>query len=292
MIPATDVDAACEAGLAVLGRLEQSDKWLQYELPKIRASSNKEDSLPVKRKAGEGSHSIVKNTISDLKEVKIELYTIDDVPKALHEWMFQLLKCNMKEIYLQARDTGWSDQSKRSELSEAGARFLVARVKAQSAGNDGGTRKKRSVGDGAQESDPSPGSEIIEQEGTISDVPIGFLYFQFTMEDCSDPDLAAELIGSNLLEDGFQVPVMYCYELQLDKDYRRGGLGKHMLKIMEELGKAWKMRKAMLTVFKHNTDAIGFYNSMRYEIDAISPSNCLPARRAQRVSYEILSKRL
>jgi GNAT superfamily N-acetyltransferase len=48
--------------------------------------------------------------------------------------------------------------------------------------------------------------------------------------------------------------VLYVYEIQLEDDVRRRGLGKHMMRTLELLAFKADMRKIMLTVFKHNPE--------------------------------------
>lgn len=98
--------------------------------------------------------------------------------------------------------------------------------------------------------------------------PVAFIHFRFDLDD--------------------NIEVLYCYEIQLEKDVRRKGLGKFMMQILELLAFQSQMKKVILTVFKHNHAAVNFFvNVLKYEIDESSPSlfdiNC---------SYEILSKKI
>mmetsp|Transcript_6133 Transcript_6133/g.25950 ORF Transcript_6133/g.25950 Transcript_6133/m.25950 type:complete len:165 (-) Transcript_6133:2230-2724(-) len=61
------------------------------------------------------------------------------------------------------------------------------------------------------------------------------------------------------VEDG--EAVLYIYELQVDEKVRGKGIGKHMLKLLEEVAAHMKMSKVMLTVHKSNERAITFYRS-------------------------------
>ncbi|OZJ06619.1 hypothetical protein BZG36_00315 [Bifiguratus adelaidae] len=108
---------------------------------------------------------------------------------------------------------------------------------------------------------------------------VGFLMFQFVWEET--------------MEDDAEVQAIYCYEIQLISEVSGKGIGSHLMKLLEDIGRAWDMEKAMLTVFRANQGAFHFYREkLGYELDEISPSACLPPRRAQRFDYEILSKRL
>ena len=49
---------------------------------------------------------------------------------------------------------------------------------------------------------------------------------------------------------------------------------QRLMLLMELMAKRLKIKKLMLTVFKDNTKAMGFYlNKMNYDIDATSPRN-------------------
>jgi ribosomal protein S18 acetylase RimI-like enzyme len=48
------------------------------------------------------------------------------------------------------------------------------------------------------------------------------------------------------------------------KESRGKGLGSYMMKFMEEAGRAFGMRKSMLTVFKSNDRALQFYKRLGY----------------------------
>lgn len=83
------------------------------------------------------------------------------------------------------------------------------------------------------------------------------------------------------------VSVVYCYELQLDKASRSLGLGKHMLGTLECIGKHFRLRKVVLTVFNSNKKAFNFFISQGYMIDESSPQNF-----SVETFYSILSKPL
>ncbi|CAO3687321.1 unnamed protein product [Umbelopsis vinacea] len=107
----------------------------------------------------------------------------------------------------------------------------------------------------------------------------GFMLLQMVQEETMDDDILAD--------------VAYCYELQIDKKERGKGLGEHFMKLLEEIGKCWKMDKVMLTVFKANTKAFNFYTKkLCFELDEISPGKCLSPWQARSFDYEILSKKL
>nr|CAG4637546.1 EOG090X0MNC [Ceriodaphnia reticulata] len=84
----------------------------------------------------------------------------------------------------------------------------------------------------------------------------------------------------------YGLPVLYCYELQLELECRSKGLGRFMLQILELMAFKANMKKVVLTVFLHNLNAVGFFKSLGYSVDETSPLNTLE----EQFDYEILSK--
>ncbi|KAL7752522.1 hypothetical protein RI367_002056 [Sorochytrium milnesiophthora] len=110
--------------------------------------------------------------------------------------------------------------------------------------------------------------------------PVAFVMFQFTLEDAAD--------------DGVEIDVVYCYEMQVARSHQGRGIGRRLMRLMETLGGKWGMHKAMLTVFKDNRQAMGFYEKLGYTIDEISPSQWTDedGQALDSESYEILSRAL
>uniref|UniRef100_A0A336LVB1 N-alpha-acetyltransferase 40 n=1 Tax=Culicoides sonorensis TaxID=179676 RepID=A0A336LVB1_CULSO len=75
--------------------------------------------------------------------------------------------------------------------------------------------------------------------------------------------------------------VLYCYEMQVESEYQRKGLGAFMMKALEHIVQHFKMEKLVLTVLKNNPDAVKFYHRLGYKKDETSPDD---------EDYEILSK--
>ncbi|XP_022114874.2 N-alpha-acetyltransferase 40 [Pieris rapae] len=82
----------------------------------------------------------------------------------------------------------------------------------------------------------------------------------------------------------FGDPVLYCYEVQVEADGRRRGLGQRMLRVLEKLAAATRMRFVRLTALTHNPSAAAFFRACGYSLDETSP----PKEEASH--YEILSK--
>ena len=100
----------------------------------------------------------------------------------------------------------------------------------------------------------------------------GFVHFRFEYDDDESPSCA----------------VLYIFEIQIEADYRRCGLGKQLMGIAERIGREQSMTKVVLTVFKTNQQAMGFYTKkLQYEIDELSPS-----KFGENADYEILSLKL
>jgi len=89
--------------------------------------------------------------------------------------------------------------------------------------------------------------------------------------------------------------VLYVYEIQIDEEFQRKGLGKFMMQVLEMLAFKADMRKIMLTVLKHNESATKFFKShMKFEFDETNPQDDLQWNEkftdVEQVDYEILSK--
>ncbi|XP_071798167.1 N-alpha-acetyltransferase 40-like [Asterias amurensis] len=107
-----------------------------------------------------------------------------------------------------------------------------------------------------------------DAEGT----PVGFVHFRFDLD--------------------FEEEVVYCYEIQLTEGIRRKGLGKFLMQILSLIAHKTQMRKVMLTVFKDNTSAYGFFkNVLNFDVDETSPSLYDPMNEED-YDYEIMSKEI
>ncbi|KAI9785809.1 MAG: hypothetical protein M1835_003239 [Candelina submexicana] len=106
-----------------------------------------------------------------------------------------------------------------------------------------------------------------------SSVVGAFLSFMFTIEDNHE--------------------VAYCYEIHVADQLRGHGVGKHLMGVMEDIGRSVGVEKAMLTVFLKNEAGMRFYERLGYAEDDFSP----PAKRlrnglVKKPNYVILSKAL
>lgn len=97
-----------------------------------------------------------------------------------------------------------------------------------------------------------------------------FAHFRFCYDDDDEPENV----------------VIYVYEIQVCRSFRRQGLGRRLMAIIEAIGKAADLPKVMLTVFRKNTAALQFYQTkLDYIIDESSPS-----KHGEVEDYEIVSK--
>ena len=59
-----------------------------------------------------------------------------------------------------------------------------------------------------------------------------------------------------------QIPVLFVYELAVAPDYQNAGLGRWLMERAYEIALQTRMHKVMLTVFKENQRALGFYQKL------------------------------
>ena len=112
-------------------------------------------------------------------------------------------------------------------------------------------------------------------DGWNKDSLVAFTHFRFEVNDDDHPT----------------EEVLYLWEIQVQDAYRRYGLGKRLMTIMEVIGMQMKMKKVMLTVFKNNQPALEFYRKkLKYGIDESSPTNYESGPDDEEADYEILSK--
>lgn len=92
-----------------------------------------------------------------------------------------------------------------------------------------------------------------------------------------------------------RLPVIYIYEIHLfNREGCRGnGVGNKLMKLVETIGRSAGVVKCMLTVFTTNLRAEGFYRSLGYSEDQISPrARVLKSGKVNKPEYFILSKDL
>lgn len=81
--------------------------------------------------------------------------------------------------------------------------------------------------------------------------------------------------------------VLYCYEIQIEKAYRRKGLGRFMMKVLELLAIKADMLKIMATIFKNDPPEVAFFKDcLKFETDETSPFDDV----YEQFEYEIVSR--
>lgn len=86
------------------------------------------------------------------------------------------------------------------------------------------------------------------------------------------------------------VPVLYIYEIHLEKDVRELGLGAHLMQLAEGIARNVGVKKVMLTCFLSNAKALAFYHRRGYAVDACSPEARVTRRKTVKTDYVIMSK--
>jgi len=101
------------------------------------------------------------------------------------------------------------------------------------------------------------------QEGTA----VAFSHFRFDMD--------------------YDDEVLYCYELQVEQAFRRKGLGRFMMKVLEMLTIKADMLKLMCTIFKKDKPMVEFFRTaLKFEMDETSFVDTVH----EQFEYEILCR--
>mmetsp|Transcript_5100 Transcript_5100/g.6663 ORF Transcript_5100/g.6663 Transcript_5100/m.6663 type:complete len:240 (+) Transcript_5100:292-1011(+) len=99
---------------------------------------------------------------------------------------------------------------------------------------------------------------------------VGFCHYRFNYDDDEYPSCVA----------------LYLYEIQVSSTFQSKSIGQFLMQVLNQIAQQASMSKVMLTVFKANQRAMGFYTQkLQYKIDATSPS-----QTKHYADYEILSK--
>jgi ribosomal protein S18 acetylase RimI-like enzyme len=216
------------------------------------------------------------------------------------EWVFDLTKRNMKTLYDETAKKGfsewrWSESKKREEIFSHESRFIIARERA--------TRDIATRGTVSQKIEPTLSNEecgghknISQLSRSSSDIAAesGFTSASSLNKDAVfESSQRQQLLGRPLAFISFRLvsegplEVLYVYELQLEPETHRKGLGRHLMTTVELVARTAGFQSVMLTVLKKNVGAVDFYTKkMKYEIDDDSPSQ----NGDKRAPYEILSK--
>lgn len=126
--------------------------------------------------------------------LKIEARRVTELDTETRDWIMDLLERNMKELYIQS-EWGYNPETKRSELMEDAAWYLLAR-----------------------EADTNN--------------PVAFSHFRcFFLMHCQlcilFPNTKFHIILLFRFDMDYDDDVLYCYEIQLEECVRRKGLGNN-----------------------------------------------------------------
>lgn len=171
---------------------------------------------------------------------------------------FKKFERNGVDLVLEAKRAGSLDTSAKDWIFDLTERNMKEMYTKSEWGWNGEVKRKELCEDAAW--------FLIARERE-TEVPVAFSHFRFDMDHDDD--------------------VLYCYEIQLEECVRRKGLGKFMMKVLELMMIKNDLLKIMLTVFKHNDIASGFFkNVLKYEIDETCPYDTV----YEQFDYEILSR--
>ncbi|KAE8355614.1 acyl-CoA N-acyltransferase [Aspergillus coremiiformis] len=148
---------------------------------------------------------------------------------------------------------GWSPKKKMKEMRLPDMRYLILRR---------GPRTTPENVDHAVEGTEPPPEQFL-----------GFVSFMVTYEDGKE--------------------VVYCYEIHLSPAAQGQGLGTQLMIRLENIGRRIGLEKVMLTVFKSNDKAVGFYHRLGFTKDDYSPQpRMLRNGMVKEPDYMILSRSL
>ncbi|KAE8152648.1 acyl-CoA N-acyltransferase [Aspergillus avenaceus] len=92
-------------------------------------------------------------------------------------------------------------------------------------------------------------------------------------------------------EDGREV--LYVYEIHLGPEVQGRGLGGFLVGVMDGIGERVRLEKMMLTCFRSNVQAMGFYGHIGFTVDEYSPQpHRLRNGTVKEPDYSILSRPL
>ncbi|KAL3801866.1 hypothetical protein ACHAW5_003779 [Stephanodiscus triporus] len=203
-------------------------------------------------------------------------------PNILHQCLC-MFRENMGDMYSSSK-WGLDMEQKSNEMQHSDAKFLMVlsssldeeSVDVAADSNDATTDVN--INDAECVDAMKPRENGVEE--TINHLydkctVLGFVHFRYEYDDCNYP----------------KHPVTYIYELQVHSNVQKLGIGKKLMTIVELISLNLNMEKVMLTVFRSNVAAMGFYERRNYKVDECSPSN-FTGEENENCDYEILSKML
>lgn len=209
-----------------------------------------------------GEESSPSSASSSAAALTISYKSSADLDDSTLQQCLALFKGNMGDLY---RNSTWGldMEEKKDEFQHKKARFLLLTAAAEAPAEASSTN---------DDTNNNSAQNQQKQESKQQDRHLAaFVHFRFCYDDDEEPECV----------------VLYVYEIQVSGAFRRRGLGRRLMEIIEDICKAVDFPKVMLTVFSKNTAALQFYQSQQlgYRIDESSPS-----KYNQVEDYEILSK--
>lgn len=181
-----------------------------------------------------------------IKKFNYYLARSEQVPDKLYTRLMTLFESLMRTMY-ENSSWGWNAEEKLGEFKHSRTRILIV---TQSDNSDPPTTV-------VSDSLPDEENETI----------VGFMNFRFET-------------GANKEE-----CALYVYELHVDVEHQRQGLGEELMRMAKVLAHEFKMDKIMLTVFRFNEPASKFYNKLKFAEDKSSPAK-------NEADYMILSSKI
>jgi len=182
----------------------------------------------------------------------------EELTKDEKSWVFELLEKNMKTHYEGCESIGWDEKAKKKELEHEDCRYIIA--------------YEEEVEETKQENvkqDPNN-----EKKAPTKQQPVGYVMWRSLMDDNGMGEF---------------IPVLYLWEIHLEKQARRKGLGKFLMTISELAAWKLKMKKIILTAFSSNEPSIKFFQEkLKFNVDETDPQLCDPSEPP--CGYRILSK--
>jgi len=181
------------------------------------------------------------------KEFKYFIAHAKQINELNYDKMMSIFEPLMHEMY-ENSNWGWNEEEKLSEWKNPKTRVIFVVPKDQT--ERGGK------------------SLFFNQLPDDDEQIIGFMCFRFE-------------VGADKSESA-----LYVYELHINPDYQRQGLGEQLMQMARNIGAAFKMDKIMLTVFRSNLIAQQFYTEkLKFSTDKSTPAK-------NEADYIILSSRI
>ncbi|KAK8196085.1 N alpha-acetyl-transferase [Zalaria obscura] len=201
---------------------------------------------------------------------------------------FHLIELTSRDAYEESA-WGWKPVNKIKEMRDKDMRYLLVRQKENPTAVESSTRENGLAHGAEIEKDgEGQGEQAPEQDAEQEDTGPGR---EERNPPAGDPSILGFLSFMLTYEDGFEV--IYIYEIHLLPVLRSLGLGRHLLNVVEHVGKSVGVQKSMLTCFRSNKEAWRWYEKRGYEEDENSPAEKrFRNGKVKRVDYLILSKRL